>query len=212
MADFRRPAPLSFEGNVAENWRRFEEDFDIFFKAAHAGKSDAEHAYTLLNIAGPEAIIKSRGFTYKPARVGQDGEVITPAESKEDPNVMKFRELCAPQRNVIIERHKVSETSYMNHFQVSLLTYVRSHNTANMVTRMMSLSEIDSCGVSNDSLRRSMLKEADLVLPKAIQMGQIQEQSETDAHTLKQNSATNDGTAVHDLHRARQRRPSSTQS
>ncbi len=176
---FRRPTTLAFEGNVAENWRRFEEDFDIFFKAAHAGKSDAEHAYTLLNI-GPEAIIKSRGFTYEPAVVGQDGEVITP-ESKEDPNVLKqtFRELCTHHRNVIIERHKFRFQKPGESFSsFSLLALVRSHNTANMVTRMMSLSEADLYVAYPV---RSMVN---LTLPKAIQIGQIQEQSETDPHTL----------------------------
>ena len=27
---FQKPGPLSFEGNVAENWRRFVQEYDIF--------------------------------------------------------------------------------------------------------------------------------------------------------------------------------------
>ncbi len=32
---FRRPDPLIFDGNIAENWQKFELDFDIFIAAAH---------------------------------------------------------------------------------------------------------------------------------------------------------------------------------
>ena len=36
MEALRKPAPLSFEGNVAENWRTFESEFDIFVEAWQA--------------------------------------------------------------------------------------------------------------------------------------------------------------------------------
>ena len=50
----RRPKPLSFEGNVAENWRVFEQEFDIYINAAFADRNEASRAYILLNLAGPE--------------------------------------------------------------------------------------------------------------------------------------------------------------
>lgn len=35
MADgFRRPDPLIFDGNIAENWRKFELEFNIFIATA----------------------------------------------------------------------------------------------------------------------------------------------------------------------------------
>ena len=68
MADsFRRPEPLSFEGNVAENWRRFELELDIFLAAAHHDKDGKTKAYIMLNIAGREAIEKEKSFVYAPA-------------------------------------------------------------------------------------------------------------------------------------------------
>ena len=39
MEALRKPAPLSFEGNVAENWRTFESEFDIFVEAWQARMS-----------------------------------------------------------------------------------------------------------------------------------------------------------------------------
>ena len=65
MADsFRKPEPLSFEGNVAENWRRFELELDIFLAAAHHDKTEKTMAHIMLNIAGKEAIEKEKSFVY----------------------------------------------------------------------------------------------------------------------------------------------------
>ena len=62
MDGFRRPDPLTFDENIAENWRVFEREYDIFIAAAHSDKSAKTKAYIFLNIAGPEAIESS--FVY----------------------------------------------------------------------------------------------------------------------------------------------------
>ncbi len=99
---FRRPDPLIFDGNIAENWWKFELEFDTFIAAAHSEKPDKTIAYILLNLAGPEAIERECSFTYAPAILAADLEdVITPAESREDPECLKrkFREVCNPETN-----------------------------------------------------------------------------------------------------------------
>ncbi|KAJ8333498.1 hypothetical protein SKAU_G00415060 [Synaphobranchus kaupii] len=111
MADgFRRPDPLVFDGNIAENWRVFEQEYDIFIAAAHSDKPARTQAYILLNLAGSEAIERERSFVYT-AEVrapGDNGALITPAESKEDPECLKkkFWDICNPQTNITMERHK----------------------------------------------------------------------------------------------------------
>ena len=55
-----KPAPLSFEGNAAENWRTFESEFDIFVEADYSDKNDRARAYILLNLAGKDAIEKRK--------------------------------------------------------------------------------------------------------------------------------------------------------
>ena len=109
MADgFRRPDPLLFNENVAENWRIFEREYDIFIAAAHYDKPARTRAYILLNIAGPEAIERERSFVYTAEVRGEDDAIITPGESREDPECLKakFREICNPQLNRTLERHK----------------------------------------------------------------------------------------------------------
>ena len=74
--------------------------YSIFIAATHS-------AYILLNLAGPETIEKERSITYAPAVMSEQNNVITPAESREDPECLKkkFKEICSPETNVIIERH-----------------------------------------------------------------------------------------------------------
>ena len=108
MADgFRRPDPLVFNGNIAENWRVFKQEYYIFIAAAHYDKPTRTRPYILLNIMGPEAIECERSFVYA-AEVRGPGDDAHIIESKEDPECLKrkCREMCYPQTNVTMERHK----------------------------------------------------------------------------------------------------------
>ena len=89
---------MSFEGNVAENWRTFESEFDSFVQAAYSDKNDRTRGYILLNLAGKDTIEKAAEVR------NEDGDIIQAAESRESVAVLKakFRELCNPLINVII--------------------------------------------------------------------------------------------------------------
>ena len=94
---------------------------------------------------------------------------------------LKFREMCNPLTNVIIERHKFS-----TRFQEA------SEPVQNFFTARKILADTcefgplkDSlirdrivCGVSSDALRKQLLKERDLTLHKAVQLCQIHESAE----------------------------------
>ena len=82
----RKPSPLCFDGNAAENWHIFEQEYNVFVLAAYDDKPDKVKAYVLLNLAGAEAIERERSFTYEPT------------ESREDPECLKrkFRDICNP--------------------------------------------------------------------------------------------------------------------
>lgn len=167
MADgFRRPDPLVFDGNIAENWRVFKQEYDIFIAAAHYDKPARTRAYILLNIAGPEAIERERSFVYA-AEVrgpGVDAPIITHAESKEDPECLKrkYREMCNPQTNVTMERHKfntrnqnVSEPieSYVSALRIK----AKSCKFGNLYEELIRDRLV--CGISNDNLRKVLLRD-----------------------------------------------------
>ena len=83
----RKPAELSFEGNVAQNWNIFEEEFEIYSYAALHDKDDKVKPYTLLNLAGPEAIKRARNFEYKD-EVKDGDRIIQEKETKDDVKVL----------------------------------------------------------------------------------------------------------------------------
>ena len=181
MEALRKPAPLSFEGNVAENWRTFESEFDIFVEAAYSDKNDRTRAYILLNLAGKDVIEKAKTFTYAAEVRNEDGDIIQTAESRESVAVLKAKFLCNPLTNVIIEPHKLN-----TRFQEV------SEAVQNFITALKILEDTcefgtlkDSlirdrivCGVSSDALRKQLLKERDLTLHKAVQLCQIHESAE----------------------------------
>ena len=46
---FNKPGPLSFEGDVAEHWRLFSEEFDVYIQALYSDREEKAKAYMLLN-------------------------------------------------------------------------------------------------------------------------------------------------------------------
>ena len=106
----RKPEPLSFEVNVALNWKNFVQEVEIFIAAAYGDKNDTTKAYVFFNLVGREAIEKEKSFIYTPAVLNSEHSVQVPAESYEGIAVLKrkFAETCDPRGNFIMERHKLN--------------------------------------------------------------------------------------------------------
>ena len=83
---------------------------DIFIAATQSDKPACAQAYILLNLAGPEVTKSDQPFvcTGEMKEPGQGGHILFPMESKENPECLKrkFQEICNPQTNVTMERHK----------------------------------------------------------------------------------------------------------
>ena len=60
----RRIQPLIFDENIADNFVNFEREWKVYQIAALSEKDKKVQAYTLLNLAGPDAILKSESFEY----------------------------------------------------------------------------------------------------------------------------------------------------
>ena len=76
-------------------------DFDKYCEASRPGANTKTRAYMLLNIAGKEAIERSRTFEYG------EGES---AENVEDLK-RKFKELCEPNKNITMLRHRFNDNN-----------------------------------------------------------------------------------------------------
>jgi len=164
----RKPGPLVFDSNIGKCWEEFEEEFNIYRVAALHDKTAKVQAYTLLNLAGPEAIKRSKNFVYEDD------------ESKENPDTLlaKFKNLCAPQANISLERHifftrdqKSGESleAYINDLRSKAST-CDFGDLKDSLIRDKFIS-----GVCSENLRRILLKEKDLTLQKTIEIAQLDE-------------------------------------
>ena len=159
-SSLRKPDPLSFEGNVAENWRSFVLDYDIYVKAAHPAANAATRAYILLNLAGKEAIERSRTFVY------------AQGESAENPDHLKakFAALCEPRKNITLMRHRFNtrnqraSESYQTYF-VDLSNKAGSCDFGDLKDEF--IRDRIVCGIYSDTVRKLLLREADLTLIRA---------------------------------------------
>ncbi|KAK3729567.1 hypothetical protein QZH41_005706 [Actinostola sp. cb2023] len=66
MDSLKPPKPLSFEGNVADNWRRWLQQFNLYMNATGRDRKDEKIQYsTFLTIAGEDALEIYNTFTFE---------------------------------------------------------------------------------------------------------------------------------------------------
>ena len=197
----RKPEVLSFEGNVAENWRKFLHEYEIFVLAGYPAANERVQAALLLNLAGPEAIERERTFTYLPVRPDPNNPAQNlPAESRDDPECLKrkFGEICNPITNVITEqflfgsRHQQPGESFQTF--LSALKILVSTCEFGDLTNVMLRSQI-VLGIANKDLQKKLLKDTKLTLESAIHKCQIEELGEKNAKTIQSG-----GTSSTDVH------------
>lgn len=97
MEQFKPPSPLILTGNVAENWRRWEQRFQLYMTASGASsKNEKVKIAILLHTVGEEVLKVYNTFTIVPA-----GHEVTMEEV-----LTAFREYCSPRKNIVFERHQ----------------------------------------------------------------------------------------------------------
>ena len=174
----RRIDPLVFDENIADNWRKFEKEWTIYSNAGLSDKSKKVQAYTLLNLAGLEAVEKSESFVY------------AEGESHEEPDILliKFRELCLPAKNIIMDRHAFNTANQGT--GESIQAYV---STLKILAKKCEFGALRDdlirdrivCGIQNDRLRKQLLREQKLTLELAISLCLLHEQSEKSSKELR---------------------------
>ena len=100
MENLPPPAALSFTGVVAQNFKQFEQAFNIYMVATGLNKKDNKtQANILLHVIGTEAVKVYNGFTW--AAAVRDN----PAEDKEDPKqiLKKFEDYCTPRKTLLMK-------------------------------------------------------------------------------------------------------------
>ena len=162
MERLHPPSALCLTGNLSENWRRFQQQFEIYMTATGiAGKENSIKSSTFLNVIRPESLKIYNTFTWA-----------TDCDNmKLDKIIEKFKGYCNFRKNLTYERYNFNTRNKQ-----------AGENTDAYVTDLKnkaSLCEFSSlnnslirdrivCGIRSDEVRARLLRDPDLTLVKAI--------------------------------------------
>lgn len=94
--NLKPPPPLSFEGNISENWKKWIKRFDIYIKATeNSKKADDIKIAILLHVLGDEAQDKFETFDLTERQREKYVDV-----------VQAFQNYCVPKRNESVCRYQ----------------------------------------------------------------------------------------------------------
>ncbi|GBO41607.1 Transposon Ty3-G Gag-Pol polyprotein [Araneus ventricosus] len=172
------PRGLNFNGNMADNWRRFKQLFEIYLIASgNEAKSSEVKVAILLNAAGEEAVEVFNTFNLS-------------AEDRKDFDkvVNHFEKFTTPKRNVVVERFIFNqrcqeEGETFDVFVMDLKKLVKSCEFGDQSDSVVRDRIV--LGVGDASLQERMLRESDLSLERAIDLGKTAELSKIRAQTVQ---------------------------
>lgn len=172
---------MSFSGNVANNWKKFKQQFEFYMVATEKGKkSDEIKCALLLTLMGEAALDVYNTFTFAEDEVNKLAILTN-----------KFEIYCNPKKNVTYERHK------FNTRQQSLQETVDQYVTELKILAqtcefsMLKDSLIKDrivCGINNDQVRERLLREGDLTLERAVEICRAAEASKQQLRALADES------------------------
>ena len=177
------PEALNLDGNIAENWRRWKQRFEIFSLASGLSEKDAGiQAAAFLHVAGSEALEVYNTFSWPTAD----------DKNKVDKIMEKFDQYCNPRKNVTWERHKFNTRNQqpgetIDQYVIDLKTKAQTCEFAELKDGLIRDRII--CGIICDRTRARLLKEGELTLQKALDICRANEATTTQLKTLS-SSAT----------------------
>nr|XP_054606603.1 uncharacterized protein K02A2.6-like [Nothobranchius furzeri] len=180
------PSSMQVTGNLAENWKRFKQRFNIYLTASGAGGDDEKlKAHILLHVIGEDALDIYNSFQL-------DEADLTLADV-----MNKFEEYFVPKQNVTYERYK-----FFTHDQkqgIPFDQYLAELHTLSKSCEFETLR--DSlvrdrivCGTVDNALRERLLRETGLTLDKCVSMCRAAETTRAQAKELRRGE-----TSVHAL-------------
>ena len=162
MEQLKPTGELSFEGNLAENWRKWIQSFELFLIASEINeKSENVQCATLLHVAGEEARAVFNAFDFD-----KEGD-----QHKIDIVIDKFKQYCEPRKNLTFIRHQFftrsqGPTETIDAFATDLKNKAKHCEFSTLIDSLIRDRIVG--GIRSDQLQARLLREADLPLQKAI--------------------------------------------
>lgn len=178
------PSCMQLTGNLADNWKRFKQRFNIYLAASGAGADDEKlQANIFLHVIGEDALDIYNSFQLDEASL-----TLTQL-------MQKFEEYFVPRQNVTFERYKFF--TYDQKQGVPFDQYLAELHTMSKTCEFGTLR--DSlvrdrivCGTVDNALRERLLRETGLTLEKCVSMCRAAETTRAQAKELRRGE-----TAVH---------------
>lgn len=161
MSDVRLPEPLSFEGNVAENFRKFKQSFEIYLIASgKVKKEDKVKIALLLNLMGEEGL-----EVYNTLKLNEEDKYDF------DKVITEFEKYMTPRKNVVYERflfynRKQDEGEPFDHFLTDLKKLSKTCDFGDSCDSM--IRDRIVFGIQSLELQERLLHAEDLTLDKAV--------------------------------------------
>ena len=175
------PEQLNFVGNLAENFKRWKQKFEIYNVACGLeAKPKKVQAMTLLHIIGPEALEIYNTFEYKQEDCFQHCKIQDNFHSVQC-LLQKFEKYCNPRKNITIERHvffsrNQNEGETFDTYLTDLKLKSQSCEFGQLRNSLIKDRIVG--GIKSDRVRQSLLKEFDLDLEKAERICRAAESAE----------------------------------
>ena len=160
-----QPAPLDLSGNVAENWKRFKQRFELYNVASGTSTKDEKlQTSLLLHVIGDTALDIYNTFTFDRGDELKLGKVL-----------QKFEEYCTPKKNVTYERHRFftrsqNEGETIDQYATELRSRAKSCAFGDLTESLIRDRII--CGIPSNALRERLLRQDDLSLHDAPKMAE----------------------------------------
>ena len=179
MEKFTPPGPLTFEGNIADKWKKWRQEFEFFLVATESdAKSHKIKSSILLTCVG------QRGRDIYNTFTSVDNKL------KLLPILAKFEEYCLPRKNITYLRYTRKFFSYHQRegqsFDHFVTEFKKLSSECELGTLLDSLiRDMIIVGITDNRLRERLLCEADLTLERCIQLGHAAEQTKLEVEELK---------------------------
>ena len=177
------PPPLSFKGNIAENWKKWIRKFENYLDATETdGKADKIKVAVLIHAIGEEAVEKYETFD------------LTDEERKVYASVKKaFEDYCVPKTNESINRHLFFQRRQKKDesFDVFLTELKKLSLDCNFDTLKDGLLRDQIiAGIRDTKLKERLLREDDWTLDRCVKMCKSAELAEQQLKTLQNEPKT----------------------
>ena len=188
-ATFHPPSALKLDSsNLEEEWRFWEQKFDLFLVASGASsKPEAVQVAIFLHSVGDEGLKVFNTLD------------LTEAERKKLTHIkQKFREYCAPRKNVVYERFLFGKMSQANGenidaFVTTLKLRAKSCEFGDQEESLIRDRVVIGC--SDPRVQERLLREPDLSLKKALDICRAAEATKEQIKTLQGDAMTSSSTS-----------------